>query len=94
MSEAVQTIKCNDPQCGQEFQVIIPQAGSVNNATLSMIYWPHPEPQLCPHCGRAYQMQVTKVDAVKIAWAPVRTQNEASIVVPPAGFKLPKIGGR
>jgi hypothetical protein len=89
-AEQEQTVKCFNPECTKEFIVFIPPAEVINSMTLSLVCWAHPNIQTCPHCGTPYQMSVRRLQGVELAWAPVRTKRDAGIVVPPAGFHIPK----
>lgn len=87
-----QPVQCFNPACKQQFTVVLPAAEIVNQVTVSMIVWAHPDVQTCPHCGTPYQMRVMKLKGLEVGWAPVRPSKEGAgaIVVPPPGFQLPK----
>jgi hypothetical protein len=84
------SITCSDKSCGQDFVVTIPPAEVVNTHGISMVFWGHAEPQNCPHCGRAYQMQVKRIEGVSLLFGPVRMQSDSKLIIPPSNFKLPQ----
>ena len=93
MSEgSTQQIQCENPTCGKTFVGEIPRAEVINAMSISLVAWAHPEMALCPYCGQGYQMTVKKIEAVAVLWKAVQMKSQArNIVVPPEGFKLPKV---
>jgi len=84
-------IQCANPDCRQMFVVEMPRADVINTLTISQIVWAHPDVQSCPHCGCGYQMQLLRVESPTIRWSPVKTRQDANIIIPPAGMKIPKL---
>jgi hypothetical protein len=87
--EQHERVTCMNPECKQEFVVMIPPAEVINSATVSIVVWTHPEMQNCPHCGVPYQMSIRRLGGAELVWRPIQMQRRAGIVVPPPGFKLP-----
>jgi len=83
------TIECANPECKKQFVVTVPQGEVVNSFTLSMVVWAHPDAQPCPHCGTGYQMRLKGIGQPAVGFIPVRQRSDASVIVPPAGMKLP-----
>jgi hypothetical protein len=88
-----QQIHCENPDCKKDFVAEIPMPEVINTLSLSILAWAHPELALCPHCGQGHQMAVMRIGDVSVGWKGVKTNRSAGLVIPPAGFKLPKIGG-
>lgn len=84
------SIECCNPDCKKPFILMMPPPEIVNKMTISMVVWAHPEVQCCPHCGTAHQMAIQKIGDIQIAWSPVQTPKDASMIsLAPAGVRLP-----
>ena len=75
-------------ECKTTFVAVVPTPDVVNKKRFSLVVFPHDNFQKCPKCGASYQMLVTALAQVNIAWARVKDPGEVQIIKPPPGLKV------
>lgn len=85
--DAVRSQEIECAQCKKTFTVTVPEPDFINAMSVSMIVWPHPDPQDCPFCGLSYVFGITGIQGAQQAWIPVEKKKQQSrIVAPPPGL--------
>lgn len=85
-------MRCVD--CGKEFDVDMPQHEVINQMTVSMVVFAHPQLACCPHCGTAYRFEVAGLKSAVFGFKKFELpkQEDASrILVPDLAIDFSKL---
>jgi hypothetical protein len=77
-------VKCQNPECNKDFEVIMPMPEISNNRFSSSLILIHMMTEQCPFCGVSYEFRLLGIDGYKFKFVPVQRQEDVKIVTPPA----------
>jgi len=80
--------------CKKEVLVELPAFEVVNGKFVSAVFFAHPKPDVCNHCGQTFLFAINKQAAVNVnfAWYPivVEKEQESNIILPPSNVDKKK----